>query len=171
MITAFVIAGSACAALVQIRHMRSGNQIVAYNECRETMESEEFRSAMQFIRSQLPHRLADSAVREQIVAGGLSGEYAGIHLVANFFETMGLYVRMGLIDERIACELWSATISRAWDALRPITAVARKRVDRGIWVNFEYMAALAKRYNERFPNGEYPRGVERLMLEEPASGK
>jgi hypothetical protein len=168
-VTALVIAASACAALIQIRHMRGGNQIAAYNECRETMESEEFRNAIQFVRSQLPERLKDPSTSEKIVAGGLSGDYVGIRLLANFFETMGLYVRTGLIEERLACELWSALVLMTWNALRPITAAARKQLGPGIWVNFEYMAFLAKRHDERFPNGEYPRGVERMPLEEPAT--
>jgi hypothetical protein len=168
-ITAFVIAGSACAALLQIRHMRGGNQIAAYNECRETMESPQFRDAIQFVRTELSERLRNPTVCEELVAGGLSGDYAGIRLLANFFETMGLYVRTGLIDERIACELWSAVVLMTWNALRPITAAARKQLGPGIWVNFEYLAAMAKRHDERFPNGEYPAGVERMPLEQPAA--
>jgi hypothetical protein len=88
--------------------------------------------------------------------------------VANLFESMGLFVRTGMMDERIACELWSGIVFSTWDALSPLTATIRKRVDRGIWVNFEYMAVLSKRYNERFPDGEFPRGMERMPLDESA---
>jgi hypothetical protein len=42
--TFVVIAASAVAALVQLRHMRGSNQIAALNELRETMESESFHS-------------------------------------------------------------------------------------------------------------------------------
>jgi hypothetical protein len=42
--TFVVIAASAVAALVQLRHMRGSNQIAALNELRETMESESFQS-------------------------------------------------------------------------------------------------------------------------------
>jgi hypothetical protein len=169
-VTALVIAASACAALVQIRHMRGGNQIAAYNECRETMDTPEFREALHFIRSHASE-LRDAALCERIVDDGLVEQYGGVRLVANFFETMGLFARTGLIDERIACELWSATVSVTWNALSPVVSAARKRVDPGIWENFEYMAVLAKHYNARFPNGEYPRGVERMPLEDATSVK
>lgn len=166
--TFIVIAASAMAALLQLRHMRSGNQIAAYNECRETMDSTEFRNALYFIRTQLPERLKDPELREAVVRDGFAGEYGGIRLVANLFESMGLFVRTGMMDRYIACELWSGIVLSSWDALTPLTSLVRKRVDRGIWTNFEYMAVLSKRYNQRFPEGQYPRGVERMPLEETA---
>lgn len=163
-----VIAASAIAALLQLRHMRSGNQIAAYNECRETMDSTDFREALYFIRTVLPARLADPETCEEIIRSGLAGEYGGIRLVANLFESMGLFVRTGMMDERIACELWSGIVLTTWNALRPLIATVRKRISPGVWVNFEYMAVLSKRYNERFPEGGYPRGFERMPLDEPA---
>lgn len=53
--TFLVIAASTIAALLRLRHMRSVNQIAAYNECRETMESADFRTAkMQARRKRSP---------------------------------------------------------------------------------------------------------------------
>ncbi len=166
--TFVVIAASATAALLQLRHMRSGNQIAAYNECRETMDSPEFRAALDFIRNELPVRLRDPSVLNTLVETGLANEYAAIRMVGNVFETMGLFVKTGMMDQRIACELWSGIVLQTWDTLRPLTAAVRARGAAGIWVNFEYMAAISKRYYEQFPDGEYPAGVERLPLEEPA---
>jgi hypothetical protein len=165
--TFIVIAASAIAALLQLRHMRSGNQIAAYNECRETMDSAPFREALHFIRTKLSERLKDSALCEEIVRGGLAGEYSDIRLVANLFESMGLFVRTGMMDRRIACELWSGIVLSTWNALRPLTAVIRTQISEGVWINFEYMAVMAKRYLNEFPNGYYPAGVERLPLDKP----
>lgn len=159
-----VIAASALAAVLQLRHMRSGNQIAAYNECRETMESAEFRVALEFIRSELPARFDTPGTVEAIVARGLSGEFTGVRMVANLFESMGLFVKSGMMEERIACELWSGIVLDCWERLRPLTAAVRKR-NAGIWINFEYMAAISQQYNERYPAGEYPRGVARMSLE------
>lgn len=165
--TFVVIAASAIAALLQLRHMRSGNQIAAYNECRETMDSVTFRDALYFIRTKLPERLTDAAACEAIVRGGLAGEYGDIRLVANLFESMRLFVRTGMMDQRIACQLWSGIVLNVWNVLRPLTAVIRANISEGVWINFEYMAVLSKRYIAQFPNGEYPAGVERLPLDEP----
>jgi uncharacterized protein DUF4760 len=166
--TFVVIAASAVAALLQIRHMRSGNQIAAYNECRETMDSADFRTALNFIRTTLADRLAEPETLERIFAGRLSDEYSGIRMVANLFESMGLFVKTGMMDERIACELWSGIVLDSWRKLEPLTAVLRSRVSEGVWINFEYMAALSEKYSERFPAGEYPRGVHRMRLENRA---
>lgn len=162
--TFVVIAASAIAALMQLGHMRSGNQIAAYNECRETMDSAEFRDALQFIRSELPQRLRDPSLPKQIVQASMPDEYSGIRLVANLFESMGLFVRSGMMDEGIACELWSGIILQIWELLRPVTIEVRSQLDDGVWINFEYIAALSQRYKERFPVGVYPRGIERMPL-------
>jgi hypothetical protein len=167
--TFVVIAASAIAALIQLRHMRTGNQISAYNECRETMEGPEFREALAFIRNDIPQRLEDPATVAAITASALRDEYAGIRLVANLFESMGLFVRTGMMDRTIACELWSSIVLSTWNNLRPLTAAIRKRNGPGIWVNFEYMAVLSADYIKRFPDGGYPHGVRRMPLDEPAT--
>ena len=165
--TFLVIAASAAAALLQLRHMRRGNQIAAYNECRETMESPEFRRALEFIRGELPERLRDARTREEILRGRLRDEYSGIRLVANLFESMGLFVKTGMMDTGIACELWSGIVLETWESLRPLTSLIRFQTAPGIWINFEYMAALSEQYIDRFPNGEYPASVQRMPLEAP----
>jgi hypothetical protein len=153
---------------MQLRHMRSGNQIAAYNECRETMDSATFRQALHFIRTKLPERLKDRELCEDIVGRGLPDEYGDIRLVANLFESMGLFVRTGMMEQRIACELWSGIVLSTWNALLPLTAVIRRQINEGVWTNFEYMAVLAKRYVSEFPHGYYPQGIERLPLDKPA---
>lgn len=168
--TFVVIAASAIAALMQLRHMRTGNQISAYNECRETMEGAEFREALAFIRNELPRRFADPATVAAVTASALQNEYSGIRLVANLFESMGLFVKAGMMDEKIACELWSGIVLASWQNLRPLTAALRARHGPGIWINFEYMAVLSEDFIRRFPGGGYPAGVRRMPLEESENG-
>ena len=163
--TAIVIGASALAALLQIRHLRTGNQISAYNECRETMEGSEFREALAFIRNEIPERLADPETVALIAGSALRNEYAGIRLVANLFESMGLFVKTGMMDERIACELWSGIVLASWNNLRPLTAELRRRHGPGVWINFEYMAMLSENFIEHFPGGGYPATARRMPLE------
>lgn len=163
--TALVIGASAVAAAVQIRHVRTGNQISAYNECRETMEGAEFREALAFIRNEIPQRLADPEMVTAITDSALRSEYAGLRLVANLFESMGLFVKTGMMDERIACELWSGIVLTSWKNLRPLTAELRRRHGPGVWINFEYMAVLSDDFYRKFPDGGYPAGVRRMPLE------
>jgi hypothetical protein len=164
--TFVVISASAIAALLQIRHMRSGNQIAAYNECRETMDAPEFRAALHFIRTELPERLKDPQLLREAVEKNLPGEYAAIRMVANLYESMGLFVRIGMMDRRIACDLWSGIVLDVWNSLRPMTKAVRARSGSGVWINFEYMAAISHAYMAGGGGVEYPAGTSRMPLDD-----
>lgn len=161
--TFVVIAASAVAALIQLQHIRGSNQIAAMTEFRETMESEEFQRAQRFVSFELPERLKDPA--EQIKATTLPfiEEYAAVATVANMFEALGSFVRNGVIDADVACNVVALIAVRNWDALLPIITYVRRKVSsKALWENFEYLALLSKRYIKVHPSGDYPRGVPRL---------
>lgn len=164
--TFVVIAASAIAALMQLRHMRGSNQIQALTECRETLESDRFQEARRFITHRLPALLQDPHMREQFEkAQTFPDELQQISFVANFFESMGAFVRFGIIDRTIACSLWCAVVVSSWDSLLPVTEM-RRQTDAAIWEYFEYLAVLSKRFMEEHPT-TYPRGMERM----PAAGR
>jgi hypothetical protein len=161
--TFVVIAASAIAALIQLRHMRGSNQIIALNEFRETMESPTIREAQQFISFELPKRLRDPVEREKIRQVPFSGDYEHLATIANLFESMGEFVKLGIIDRTIACEIWGYVVLRNWRALSPIVWFLRKEVDAPLlWENFEYLAVLSKNFIDARPNGSYPAGVPRM---------
>jgi len=160
--TFVVIAASAIAALMQLRHMRRGNQIAAFDNIRRTMESADFRNALNFVWNDLPARL-DQKTLDDIREHGLRGDMDAVRLVANMAESLGLFVRSGMVDANIACELWASVVARSWDRIVRVTAAIRT-VDEGIWINFEYMAALSKHYIDSGAGRDYPAGVPRLPL-------
>lgn len=165
--TFVVIAASAIAALMQLRHMRGSNQIIALNEVRETIESPAFQVAESFVVRELPPRLDEPSVRAAMLMPFFPDEYQAVRTVANFFETFGALVRNGIIDSQIACDLWGGVVLRSWAALLPITA--NRRASRGVpalWENFEYLAVLSKRFSASHPEGAFPKGIERLPLPE-----
>ena len=174
--TFVVIAASATAALMQLRHMRGSNQIVALTECRETMESPEFHAAQRFVSFELPKRLQDPVERAKFAEIPFTGEYEAIGIVANFFESMGMFVKNGIIDEQLACDFWCYAVLRNWHALLPVTTYVRKKVAvPSLWENFEYMAFLSKRFMDTHPGGAYPSGVQRMpedttLLDSPETG-
>jgi len=155
--TFVVILGSAIAALVQLRHMRGSNQIVALTECRETLESPEFRDAQRFVSYDLPKRLQDPVEARKVAAIPFVDEYQAIATVANFFESMGLFVKSGIIDKDIACDFWAFVILRNWNALAPVVEYVRSETGPALWENFEYMAVLASVFTEKHPSS-YPAG-------------
>src|SRR5579872_703762 len=162
--TFVVIAASAAAALVQLRHMRGSNQIVALTECRETLESPAFRDAQRFVSYELPKRLNDPQEARKAAQIPFVGEYEAIATVANFFESMGLFVKTGIIDRHIACDFWAFVALRNWEALLPITSYVRQKLDQpALWENFEYMAALSEQF-QRDHRTSYPNGMNRMPV-------
>lgn len=160
--TFLVIAASAGAALFQLRHMRGSNQIVALTECRETLESPYFRDAQRFVSYELPERLKDPQECLKVTQIPFSGDYEAIATVANFFESMGLFVKSGIIDRRIACDFWSFVVLRNWTALLPVTTYIRKTLNvPELWENFEYMAFLSERYQAKYGSA-YPQGIPHM---------
>ncbi len=160
--TFVVIAASAIAALMQLRHMRGSNQIVALTECRETLESAEFRDAQRFVSFELPKRLTDPSECVRAATLPFVDEYQAIGTVANFFESMGLFVKAGIIDREIACDFWSFVVLRNWNALAPVTTYVRHVVATdSLWENFEYMAVLSEEYIQRRPSS-FPDDMRRM---------
>lgn len=161
--TFVVIAASAAAALIQLRHMRGSNQIAALTECRETLESPEFNSARRFIVYELPKRLADPLRWPDALNVPFSGDYEAIPKVANFFETLGLFVKHGILDKRVVCDAWAGAVLTSWSALLPVTTYMRVQTSANLWENFEYLAALSDTFMEKTAQAPtYPKNVKRM---------
>lgn len=162
--TLLVIAATAVAALVQLRHARSSNQIVALTECREVLESEAFASALRFVRRKLPELMKDPATRARLMVTPVDEDLRAVSVVGNFFESMGSFVKHDIIDKEIACDLWSGIVVTAWETLVPVMAILRRRQGPALWENFEYLAAIMKAFIERHPEGGYPASVPHLPV-------
>ena len=168
--TLVVIGATAVAALVQVRHMRSSNQIVALNEIRETIESEFFRETSAHVMKTLPALLKDPAIRGEIVAGTpitAIQELIPVRTLANLFEVMGTFVKRGMVDRDLACDIWATIVLTNWDAVAPLISNLRVAYDNGaIWENFEYLAVLSRNFYDKYPNGTYPKGMAREKMPE-----
>ena len=164
--TLLVIAATAIAALAQLRHSRGSNQIIALTECREVLESDAFGAALRFVRRRLPDMMKDPATRARLVVRPLDEDLRAIDIVGNFFESMGSFVKHDIIDEEIACDLWSGIVLTAWEPLVPVLAIYRRTQGPGVWENFEYLAAKATAFNARHTGGTYPKDQPRLPVED-----
>jgi hypothetical protein len=169
--TFLVIAATAIAAIVQLRHARTSNQIAALNELREMMEQSEFRVAQQFVITELPSKLLDPAFRYQISAvSARTGEnqalIAKLRTIGNYYEGMGVLVKSGLVDPELALDMWSDNIRMAWERLSPVAAIDRRSGGDSSWENFEYVTVLAQDWIAAHPNGTYPSGVRRIVLKD-----
>jgi hypothetical protein len=169
--TFVVIAATAIAAIVQLRHARGGNQLAALNELRETSEGVEFRASAHFVTTRLAEKLNDPSFRYQIVnraAVTVENEPLIAHALGlgNFFESMAVLVKDGLVDRELALEIWNRPVVRYWERLAPVTALIRRTVGNIVWENFEYLTVLSQDWLAAHPHGTYPAGVRRIALKD-----
>ncbi|MBV8374261.1 MAG: DUF4760 domain-containing protein [Candidatus Eremiobacteraeota bacterium] len=171
--TFLVIAGTAIAAIVQLRHARSSDQIEALAELREGTENPEMRLAERFVLHELSEKLKDPDFRYQIAnQGAMTSEtqlqWSDIRRVANFFENRGALVKGALVDKRFVLDIFSSRVLSNWGRLTPVIAIIRQsRGDSSIWENFEYLAVLSQDWEAAHPNGTYPAGVRRIDFRYP----
>jgi hypothetical protein len=169
--TFLVIAATAIAAIVQLRHARSSNHIAALNELRETMETPDFLAAQHFVQGELSKKLQDSAFRYQVAVPAVRTDevrplIARINAVGNFCEGMGVLVKTGLVDRELVLQMWTAQLIGYWERLAPVAAIARRRLGSAVWENFEYLTVLAQDWVAAHPKGTYPAGVRRIGLKD-----
>lgn len=166
--TFVVIGTTAVAALAQLRHLRSSNQIAILTEVYETLESDRFTAARRYILEEVPKLIEDPEVLAMLASPPpMPIAMAPIRLLANFFENLGAFVKHGIIDKDLACDLWGGVILSTWEQLETVVAIRRSR-NPSLWENFEYAATLAKQYRETYPAGTFPDSMRRMEFSEAA---
>ncbi len=158
--TFFVIAATAVAALVQLRHMRASNQIAGLSEVSRQIDSEVFRSAHDALGQQLPSLLRDPAFRTSAAENFELPELEPVKIVAGAFESLGSFVKFGALDAGIVIDQWGDSILAAWKLVEPALPIARAHSP-FIWENFEYLVVLTEDFVASHPQGSYPAGMRR----------
>jgi uncharacterized protein DUF4760 len=167
--TFVVIAATAAAALVQLRHMRSSNQIAAVNQLQQTLESERFTRQRRFVADQVPKLIADPVGRSKLGTDPFPDEMEAVRDVGNFFEVVGVFVKLGIIDRALFCDLWDNVAFKTWKQMEPAVMIRRTVSYPGIWTNFEYLAVICEESLSKRPGGKYPRGMRRMTIDERSS--
>ena len=182
-ITAAVITATAIAAIVQLRHLRAGNQINALLTLQNELDSENFREADILVRQEMPTALKDRAFCEACLAYArrqphsvtLDPNFLKIRqaalFIGNTFENMGGLVKNDIFERRLFLEIYSWIVVSYWNQLEGFTAISRTFTgEQTIWENFEYIAALSRKYLEANPI-QYPPGMKRLEVRLPEAAR
>lgn len=176
--TTLVVAAAAIAALVQLRHLRAGNQINAMLTIGNEFAEEAQRKAVELIRRDLARSLEDLAFRDYHVAVALAAApanadpahqelWSSARLVGNTYETLGALVKNRIVDQRIFMDLYGANVSRDWSAMEGYIALLRDATHKeSYYENFEYLTVLSQDFAERAPS-TYPSGLRRLKPRNP----
>ena len=164
--TFLVIAVTAVAAAIQLRHLNRNNQLQAVIALRAERNLPEINEAYEFVVTELQAKLEDRAFRAEL-EGSLAPSRASHKelLLADYYEHVGAYVKKKLIDEEIYFE--QASPGRYWALVEPAIAIYRRKRGSQCYDNFEYLVMREQEWESAHPRGTYPVGERRLDLKDP----
>jgi hypothetical protein len=152
--TLVVIGGSVIAALVQLRHAQTGNQLQALLSLERDFREPQLQAALTYVQGRLPERLADPAYRRELERIGFIDPETHPEMIAcNWFNEMGTLLRRGLVAEETFMDLFARLIAHSWKHLTPAIAVMRRHRGPGQYRDFEYLASRAALWLERQHHG------------------
>jgi hypothetical protein len=178
LITVTIVAATAVAALVQLRHLRAGNQIHAILSVGEKLDGREFSAAIRVLKNGLEAALADKEYRDYEIASfryvtlpQVEQRYVELHqaaiLLGNTFDLIGLLVKNRIVDATIFVDQYCGITTGAWKRLANYIALARAAAGtENVWENFEYLAVISEDWM-RSNVSSYPKGVRKLELHNP----
>jgi hypothetical protein len=178
LLTVAIIAATAAAAMVQLRHLRAGNQITAMLAIGEELSSEHFTDNWRLVRNGLPASMNDPEFRDFLAAFARNRSTPGEHpeysrlrsaatLVGNAYEELGILVKRGIVDEDMFLDRYSWVITGRWKLMETYIALTREATGQhGIWENFEYLAVISEDWLKANPT-TYPVGLRRMKITNP----
>lgn len=178
LLTVGIVAATAIAAMVQLRHLRASNQINAMLSIGSQIDAKEFQDAMKLVQRKLDATLEDPAYREFVRAifcrtpvPAVPEEYGelsdAVRLVGNTYEELAILVKNGIVDRDIFLDRYSWLIIQYWQRLVRALSWARAVTNEPrLWENFEYLTVLAEDFG-RAHGSTYPKGVRHLDVSCP----
>ena len=163
--TFVVIAATAIAAVVQLRHLRAQNQLTGLLTVLARVEDPQFNEWVDGAREMVRSRLPDPAYRRAILDGTYERRNNPWLNLANSYDWVGSLVKYKLIPEESLLDVYSGRVIQAWEIIEGIVPLVRRRSGPGVWENFEYLAVRAREWSLRHADGAYPKGVPRLQVD------
>jgi hypothetical protein len=165
--TLVVIAATAIAAMIQLRHMRSSNQITALSKLEEMWDDPDLTAKRRLVTQGLDEHLLDPVFRTELESETSADEFArAVVDLTNFFEGMGIYAKHGLADKDVIFDFWADIIVNSWRRLAPAVAIMRRSRGDALLENFQYLAVIAKQYMDANPNGSVPKSASLTPIED-----
>jgi len=158
--TFVVIAATAIVAIVQLRHVRSGNQIAVFAQLQANAESPEARESLRFIVQDLPERIKDPNFRRALAEIPVGPEARIILPWIHLCGSIGAVIKRGFIEPGVVLDSYGPVILRSWNASASAVSILRRAQGQATCLNFEYVAALYERDHERVE--VFPKGVGRM---------
>ena len=162
--TFVVIAATAVAALVQLRHLRVSNQLEGLLAILMMPYEPVLHESFEFVSHELENRMRDPEFRRQIEGATVDRMVHKEMRVLDYYERLGSIVKNGLIPEDLYFD--NSTPEQYWRMLSQVIAIRRRTRGPVVYDNFEYLVARSRAWDARHPNGTYPPNLPRLAIED-----
>jgi len=160
--TLIVVGAASIAAIVQLRDLRTSNQLNALLAILNQWNLPTVQEALAELLS-IPEKMDDARYVETLKAPGAIDRATHREFLAlDLWEQIGTYCKHGLVDERIVLDITSSQASNAWSCAEAAIAVIRQHTGPSTFENFEYLAVRAKLWERRYPSGTYPSRLPRM---------
>ena len=174
LVSAAVISATAVAALIQLRHMRTGNAINAMLTLRSNFSDAQFSHATDMLRGDaLSKAMRDPQFRAFLARKGPAPSDAAKELqssfllVANWYEVLGSMVLQNVVTMRAVGDNYANVVDYSWTLCEPAIAYMRAaREDTSILEAFEYLTVLSRQWMSDHPS-VYPSDVPRISAANP----
>lgn len=176
--TVVIVAAAAVAALIQLRHLRAGNQIHAMLSIGDKFQSAEFTRAVEIVATKLDAAMEDPAFRDYLIAivrhtpaGALDESLRNVRqaalMVGNTYEELGILIKNGIVDRELFLDRYCVVATAAWKRLEHFLAFTRElQHDEAVWENFEAIVAWSDEWMLDHQS-TYPADLDRLKISNP----
>ncbi len=162
--TFLVIAATAIAALIQLRHLRISNQLQGLLAILSLPYEPILHESFQFVSHELEARMRDPAFRHELEKPQVDRKIHKEMQVCDYYERLGSIVKNGLIPEDLYFD--NSTPEQYWKLLSQVIAIRRRVRGPVAYDNFEYLVARSRAYDRMHPNGNYPPAEPRIEIED-----
>jgi hypothetical protein len=163
--TFIVIAATAIAAVVQLRHLRAQNQLTGLLTVLARVEDPQFNEWVDAARDVIRSRMPDPEYRRSILNGTFERRNNPWLNLANSYDWVGSLVKHNLIPEESLLDVYAGRVVNAWEIVEGIVPLVRKRSGSGVWENFEFLVVKAREWTDKNADGAYPKGVPRVKID------
>ena len=162
--TFIVVAASSIAALIQLRHLRDGNQLQGVLRVLDLLQDPANRELLNFVRRDLAVQMQDDSFVKSLHDNPIDRIKHRELYVCQLYEHIGSYVRSGLIAERAFMQVDWYDVLLYWGLLEPTIRLSREAPYPRPYVfeNFEWLAAKAQQWADQHPTGNYPKDLRRM---------
>lgn len=135
-----VIAATAIAAVIQLRHLRRSNWLTVQLKIVEMWNSPGIQEPYDYIKMTLPKALEDPVYRADLEYGPIDRKVHREMAMLDWNAHLGLMLQQGAIDETFLALYWPA-VRQSWERLMPVLAVTRRRRGAHFAEQFDYLVA------------------------------